>query len=61
MTCGQFALLHTGEESLAGFCAATLAQLGEAQLDATRAVGALIREDSQRTNAGISSNGSERG
>ena len=43
VTCGQFALLRAGEGSLAGFCAATLAQLGEAQLDATRALGALLR------------------
>ena len=38
VTCGQFALLREGKGSLAGFCAATLAQLGEAQLDATRAI-----------------------
>ena len=43
VTCGQFALLRAGEGSLVGFCAATLAQLGEAQLDATRALGALVR------------------
>ena len=38
VTCGQFALLREGKGGLAGFCAATLAQLGEAQLDATRAL-----------------------
>ena len=38
VTCKQFALLRTGEGNLAGFCAATLAQLSEAQLDAMKAI-----------------------
>ena len=42
VTFGQFALLREGKGSLAGFCTATLAQLGEAQLDAMRALGALL-------------------
>ena len=41
VTCGQFALLREGKGSLAGFCAATLAQLGDAQHHVTRTLRTL--------------------